>query len=71
MTFKKEFCMDRHKIIEPIGVIIAAATFIFSWVLFYIDTEIFLGSFAAAVLAASLTWISYVLLRLLVLALRR
>jgi hypothetical protein len=62
--------MYRNKLIEPIGFIIALATFLFSLILFYSNTGMFWGSFAAALLAAGLFWISYVILRLVVLTFR-
>lgn len=63
--------MFRDKLFEPTGVIIAAATLIFSLILFYNDTNIFLGSLFAALLASGLTWMTYVILRLVLLAFRR
>lgn len=63
--------MFRDKLFEPTGVVIAAATLIFSLILFYNDTNVFFGSLAAAVLAAGLTWATYVILRLVLLAFRR
>ena len=62
--------MNSGKIIEPIGYIIAAATLIFSLILFYSDTGQFLGSLGAAILAAGLVWVSYVITRMLWLALK-
>lgn len=63
--------MFQEKIFEPIGYIIGAATFLFSLFLFYSDTSVFWGSFAAALIAAGLIWVSYVILRIFFLALRR
>jgi len=62
--------MFRDKLFEPTGVVIAAATLIFSLILFYNDTNIFLGSLFAAVLASALTWATYVILRLVLLTFR-
>jgi hypothetical protein len=62
--------MYKNKIIEPGGLVIAAATFLFSLILFYNDTGAFLGSVAAALLAAGLIWISYVILRLIIITFR-
>lgn len=44
------------------GVIIAASTLIFSLILFYLQNGEPLGSFAAAILASALAWISYVVI---------
>lgn len=63
--------MFSDKIFEPTGVIVALATLIFSLILFYNDTNVFLGSLMAALLAAALVWMTYVILRLVVLAFRK
>lgn len=55
--------MFRGKLFEPTGFIIAVATLIFSLILFYNETEAFLGSLAAALMAAGLFWITYLILR--------
>jgi hypothetical protein len=68
--FQKENVMNYDKIIEPIGFIIAVATMLFSFLLFYSDTGMFLGSLSAAALATGLAWISYVILRWIILAIR-
>lgn len=60
--------MFQNKIIEPIGIILAAACFLFSLYLFYSDTATFGGSLAAALLAAGLFWVMYVIIRMVVLA---
>jgi hypothetical protein len=57
--------MDRNRIIEPIGFVIAGCTFLFSWILFYQDTNETIDSFTAAFMAAALVWMSYVILRLM------
>lgn len=62
--------MDRNKLIDPTSLIIAAATFLFSLILFYGNTGMFLGSIAAALLAAGLIWISYLIIRLIVITFR-
>ena len=63
--------MFSDKIFEPIGVIVAAATFLFSLILFYTDTATFWGSVFAALLAGGLTWVTYVILRIFYLAVKR
>jgi hypothetical protein len=62
--------MNNKKIIEPIGFIVAAATALFSLLLFYSDTSSFWGSLFAALIASGLTWISYIILRWILLAVR-
>lgn len=63
--------MSSHKIIEPIGFIVAGVTTFFSLWLFYSDNDKFLGSLWAAFIAGGLVWTSYVIVRMLWLALRR
>lgn len=58
----------KYKLFEPTGYILAGASFLFSLILFYNDTDAFLGSVAAALLAAGLFWISYIILRFFILA---
>lgn len=48
--------------IDRTGFIIAASTFIFSLLLFYLQNGEFLGSFAASLLATGLVWFSYIIL---------
>lgn len=62
--------METGKIIDRTSYIIAAATFLFSLILFYTDNGMFLGSLGAALLAAGLAWMTFVILKLLWLALR-
>lgn len=62
--------MFRGKLFEPTGFIIAAATLLFSLILFYNDTNAFLGSLAAAILAAALIWMTYLILRFVWIAFR-
>lgn len=63
--------MYRNRIIEPIGFIVALATLIFSFFFITFDTAQPSKSFVAAVLTAGLAWITYVLLRCVILALRK
>ena len=62
--------MFRTKLIEPTGFIIAAATFLLSLFLFYNDTDSFLGSFMAAWMAAGLIWLSYLIIRFVLITFR-
>ena len=55
--------MLREKLFEANGYILAAASFFFSLILFYNDTGMFLGSFAAALMAAGLFWGTYLIMR--------
>lgn len=63
--------MEHNKLIEPIGFVVAGATFLYSFFLFYYDTAVFGGSLAAALLAAGLMWMTYVILRLVMLTIRK
>lgn len=60
--------MGRSKIFEPIGYGIALFSFVFSLIFFYRDNAAFMGSFAAALMAAGLFWVSYIILRIFILA---
>ncbi|MEI8365978.1 MAG: hypothetical protein WCF65_06135 [Parachlamydiaceae bacterium] len=62
--------MFRNKIIDPAGIILATACFLFSLFLFYSDTATFWGSAAAALLAAGMFWIMYTIVRVVILAFR-
>ena len=62
--------MFQNKLFEPTGFIIAAASFLFSLILFYRDNNSFFGSAFAALMAAALFWATYILLRLIILAFR-
>ncbi len=55
-------------IIDKFSYLVGIFTFFIGLVLFYQDTGLFWGSFAAAVLTGMLCWVSYVLTRWLVLA---
>ena len=63
--------MLRDIIVEPLGFIISIAIFFFSFFVLFSDTSAFLGSIAASLLTGMLVWISYVLLRLLYVALKK
>lgn len=62
--------MKNSPIINQTSYLFAGIMLIFSFLLFYNDTQLFWKSLAAAVLAAALFWVSYVLVRWLILALR-
>lgn len=55
---------------DKYGGLIAIITLFVSWFLFTSDTSMLLRSFVAALLTSGLVWISYVMLRWLVLSLR-
>lgn len=59
-----------EKMFERTGLIIAASTLIFSFILFFLQNGEFLGSLAAALLAAGLIWVSYVVLAWMLFAIR-
>lgn len=58
-------------LIDKWSYIAAAITFVGGLALFFSDTNEFYGSLAAAILAALLVWVSWVLMRWLILALRK
>ena len=62
--------MDTRNLIDKTSFIVAAITLIFALLLFYSDTGEFLGSLGAAILAAALMWMAYVLTRWLYLAIK-
>lgn len=59
------------KLVDRNSYIAAGATLIIGLVLFFSNTQEFLGSLAAAIMAAALVWVSWVLMRWLILALRK
>ena len=61
---------NRDKVIEPIGFIVAGVTFLFSLILFYTDNSMFFGSLFAAIISSALIWITYIILRWVLLACR-
>ena len=60
----------KYKIIEPIGFILAAITGVFSLILFFSQTRVFWGSLLAALMAAAWVWMTYLILRWVLLAFR-
>jgi hypothetical protein len=60
----------KGRIIEPKGFILTAITGLFSLLLFYSQTRAFWGSLMAALMAAGLAWMTYLMLRLLLLTFR-
>lgn len=63
--------MQTEHLLDKNGFIFAALVLIFSFLLFLSDTNKLMGSFAAALLAAALAWLSYVVIRWLIMALRK
>lgn len=59
--------MEENKIIDRTGVIIGIVTLIFSFFLFISQSQMFIGSLFAAILSAGLAWLTYIVVRLLVL----
>lgn len=62
--------MNGIKLIDKYSFCFAGVVLLFGWFLFFTQTDEFVSSFAAAVLAAGLAWIAYVLTRWLILALK-
>jgi hypothetical protein len=63
--------MDPKKLIDTKSYVVALVVLILGFFLFFSDTFEFLKSFGAAILLAALVWISYIMVRLLILALRK
>ncbi len=63
--------MLNARLITQQSFIFSGVVFLLSTLLFFFDSGRLLDSLAAACLAAGLSWVSYVLIRILVLALRR
>lgn len=63
--------MDFSTIIDKRSYIIALATLVLSFILFFSQTLEFMKSIGAATLLAALVWISYIMIRLLIIALRK
>lgn len=60
--------MGNGKFVDSLSFIIAGATFLISFLIFFQDTKIFVGSFVAALMTAALVWATYIVLRWLLLA---
>lgn len=58
-------------VVDKMSYIVSIIALVFGFILFFSDTWEFMKSFAAAVLLAALVWISYIMIRWLVLALRK
>lgn len=63
--------MDPAKIIDKISFLVAFIAFLLGFVLFFTDTWEFMKSMAAAIMLAALVWISYVMIRCLLIALKK
>ena len=63
--------MNQVQLIDKVSFSVAGAVLVFGFFLFYSQTDEPIGSFAAAFIAACLAWASYVLIRLIVLALKK
>jgi len=62
--------LSDYKIVDHLSYIVAAATLLGSFFIFFRDTGKFAGSFAAALMTAGLVWATYIVLRWLLLAKR-
>jgi len=60
--------MTKNDIFDYRGFIIAISVFIAGFILFLRDTKEPMGSFSAAAILAALTWVTYVIIRWMVLA---
>lgn len=62
--------MDTRNLVDKTSFIVSAITLVFALILFYSNTGEFFGSLGAAILAAALMWVAYVLTRWLYLAIK-
>ena len=62
--------MDTRNLVDKTSFIVSAITLVFALILFYGNTGEFFGSLGAAILAAALMWVAYVLTRWLYLAIK-
>lgn len=62
--------MNGLNLVDKYSFIFAAIIMVFALLLFFSQTNELMGSFAAAILAAGLAWIAYVLMRWLILSFR-
>jgi hypothetical protein len=60
--------MGDAKFIDKLGSFIALFTLCFSFYIFFSDTDKFLGSLIAAVMASALAWGTYIIIKWLMLA---
>ncbi len=58
-------------LIDKWSVIITIASLIFSWALFWSYTGDPIGSFSAAAIAAGMVFLAYVVMRMVIMAIRR
>lgn len=63
--------MDNPPLFDRTGYIVAIASLIVTFLIFFRDTAEFMGSLAAAIITAGLVWGSYVIIRLIYLAFLR
>ena len=61
--------MERN-LVDKWSFVFAAVVLVLGILIFFNDTNEFLGSLGAAILAAALAWISYILVRLVVLTIK-
>lgn len=63
--------MDKLKIVDKTSYIVAGIALVFGFVLFFSDTWEFMKSLSAAFLLGGLVWVSYIMVRWLILAIRK
>lgn len=68
---KKDTLVDTRNLIDKTSFWVAGITLLFALILFFNDTGEFFGSLTAALLAAALMWVAYVLTRWLILAIKK
>lgn len=60
--------MDPRQAMERTSLIIAGVTLVFSFFLFFSQSDMFVGSLFAALMSAGLAWLTYVVIKMIVLA---
>lgn len=63
--------MTKNDIFNYPGLVISIAVWIAGFIIFFRDTGEWIGSFSAAALLAGLFWVSYVIVRWLVMAFKK
>lgn len=63
--------MQNLKLLDKTSLIIAIATLIVAFAILYGDSTEFISSLFAAILTALLVWMSYVIVRMIVFAIRK
>ncbi len=61
----------KNEIFEKWGLVVMLATAVFSWIFFWNYSGEFIFSFIAALIAAGMIWMAYVVIRIVIFAFRK